>query len=864
MKINERLLLIDNWRLVQAEKGIDIPAEVPGSVFEALIRNKVIDDPFYGEKEREVEWVYESDWMYECKFDLTDASLQFKTILLRFWGIDTVSEISLNDEIIGNTDNMFIWYEFNVKSKLKASNNVLRVKIKSPTKSAKEQVKKYKKRLITTQKGLGAPYLRKAQFSFGWDWGPVLPDIGVWKPVELIGFDDLRISTLRCDQTIEFKNQGDISKIEAESVLLRVKVQLESPLKDLSSLGYSIKTELIGPSDLNVSKEFSINNKEIQIEMEVPRPSLWWTNDLGEPVLYDLTISVIKEQAIDTTTINIGFRDLRIVRNADKWGETFYFVLNGVPLFAKGADWIPIDSFISRGKKMGLYRKNLEYAAEAHMNMLRAWGGGVYEDEEFYNICDELGILVWQDLPFACALYPIYQEFFENVKFELIQNIKRLQNHPSLAIWCGNNEIEQAWSSYILNAHLWRPKDTAAYEKGYLDLFKEIIPNSIKEYDPTRPYWPSSALDKWDGKKVRSTNPNNAESGDSHFWKVWHSGAPFKEYRKFDSRFMSEFGFESFPSMKTIALFCPPDQYRFDSPIMENHQKNSAGNDKIMRYMKRRFIVPESFEKQVILSQITQAEAIEYGVEHWRRNRNEFHCMGSLYWQINDCWPVASWSSLDYYLRWKALHYFAKRFYQALFPSVKEGTKSLELWLTNDCRTTKEGIFEWKILHAEGEAKIKGLKKVAIPPCSALMIEKIELASVNIEKSNLSQFIVFYSFQSDKVKDVVISRGFRLFDAPKRFPIKDPILSFQIGKGVREKSGNLNYSLTIKAKKIALYVFIDSEKVDFISSDNFFSMEPEETRIISIRIVNSSSYDESTIDKLLLDSITIKSLYNLL
>jgi beta-mannosidase len=515
---------------------------------------------------------------------------------------------------------------------------------------------------------------------------------------------------------------------------------------------------------------------------------------------------------------------------------------------------------------------NLKYAKEANMNFMRVWGGGIYEDDLFYDLCDELGILVWQDFPFACAAYPLQKDdFVENVKLEAIQNIKRLRHHPSLALWCGNNEIEVLWIRILTNLGLLDEDDprkrmgdeqVTEFLRSYNKMFEEILPGLIQEYDSSTPYWPSSPSNGIGEKRGRAIS-NSPDTGDSHFWTVWHGGAPFQEFRKFNSRFMSEFGFESFPSLKTIKTFCPPDQFDIFSKIMENHQKNRAGNKLILNYMDRRFSVPDNFESQIILSQITHGEAMEYGIEHWRRNRNEQHCMGSLYWQLNDCWPVASWASLDYYGRWKALHYFAKRVYEPFFPSVVEDEdgKSAEFWITNDYKESKKGILNWKILHSDGKCIAKETKSVEVPPCSSLMVKNLNMESLVNSGDDLKQKIAFFSLEDDEGKKY---HGFRLFGAPKDFRLGEPNLTYKFSKLNKNHNDIWDYEVEIHTEKTALYVYLESETLDFIYSDNFFSIPSNSKRKIKLRRCEDGSREQNLEIEDLLTHIKIGSLFNLI
>ncbi|NHJ21569.1 MAG: glycoside hydrolase family 2 protein [Candidatus Lokiarchaeota archaeon] len=851
----DKIVLSQNWTLIHKEKGLRLSTEVPGSVYESLIENNIIEDPFFGLNEHKMGWIYESDWEYHLLFDLDKAFLEHKNISLRFNGIDTFSEIWLNEEFLGSTDNMFVYYEFEVSSKLNQKENVLKIVIKSPTKVAEEEIKKHKVKLNTGSDYLpGVPYLRKAQYSFGWDWGPKLPDIAIWKPIELIGHDGMRINSVLIDQIFkynmeptEIENPQDITNIGVMAVDLSIKIQL-SGVDDVSK--YQIQIELTAPDDTVLSQRHDFDSL---INFHIEYPYLWWTHDLGTPNLYDLKVSLLNEGIVEEFKQKIGMRDLRLIQNEDQWGKSFYFILNGVPLFAKGANWIPIDSFIPRGKKKGLYQSNLKNAKEANMNMIRVWGGGIYETDLFYDLCDFLGLLVWQDFPYACAIYPYHEEFFKNIQLESKQNVIRLRNHPSLALWCGNNEIEWLWLWELKISEIEEESVIKKYMDGYIKLFEEIIPRLLEIYDPNHFYWPSSPSNGFPGQDLGSTDSNSADKGDSHFWEVWHSNKPFKAYKKFHSRFMSEFGFESFPSMKTIEEFCPSEQYIIFSPIMENHQKNSAGNKKILDYMKKRFSIPEAFENQVILSQLTQAEAIEYGVEHWRRNRNQHHCMGSLYWQLNDCWPVASWSSLDYSNRWKALHYFAKRFYQPLFASVNESKKDAELWVTNDYKIQRNVRLEWKILDYRSSLLKSGEKQLIINPCTSLLVDKIDYEDI-VKRSE--QIILINLFDTEHGD--LIYQNFRLLDAPKRFPLKNPSLTWEC-----HKSADFEYEIEISSKELALYVFIDSDKFDLIASDNFFVLEPNNSKTIVLKELNFvySSEPYPLVNK---TDFIVKSLYDLI
>jgi beta-mannosidase len=841
---------------------LKVPAEVPGTVFETLLKENIIKDPFYGNNEHEINKIAYEDWIYETHFEINDEIFSYNHIILNFKGLDTIANVNLNGIYLGRVNNMFRSYRFKIKDILNKNDNLLEVEFKSPIQKAAKLVDEYKVKLKTTHSIPGLPYIRKAQYSFGWDWGPELPDIGIWKDVELIAYDGLEVESYYIDMDFTYNKElnnlsspKDYESLTIEKVDLKIIVKLSEMLKTDEINEFELKCTITGPDDISYIGFCDLTKSEFLFTFTIEYPYIWWTHDLGKPNLYEIDISLYyNNEKIDFIKEKFGIRDIQLVREPDQWGETFYFRLNGIPIFAKGANWVPIDSFLPRGKKLGIYEKNINNCLAANMNMIRVWGGGIYEDDLFYTLCDKLGLILWQDFPFACAIYPIHEEFVENVRKEAIENIKRLRNHPSLALWCGNNEIEQLWKWLLDNAELRDPILIQKYEKGYLNLFKELIPDLIKNYDPRHPYWPSSALDKYDGSKVLSIDPNNSESGDSHFWKVWHGGAPFKSYRKFPSRFMSEFGFESFPSIKTIKRFCPENELYLDSPVMTNHQKNEGGNQKILRYMKKRFTIPQEFEKQVILSQITQAEAIQYGVEFWRQNRNEFHCMGTIYWQLNDCWPVASWSSFDYYGRWKALHYLAKRFYAPLLPSVKEFQNKVEFWIINDYSFPRSVTFYWKLLNNDGKVLNNELYKVEVPPCTAQLLETVRLSEYKTDLE-LKQNVIFYGIEGDH-----LLKGFRFFNAPKKFEVKEPKISWNLEE--IKKEANTKCRIKIRCENMAFYVYIDSEVYDFIASDNYFSMEPNEERTIVLNNIRLISNLPEKSD--LKNSFKVSSLYDLM
>lgn len=821
-----RMSLDGEWALACEDAAVSASVTVPGSAWEALIEQGIIEDPFHGTNEHDVGWVHASSWRFLKRFTLSKEFIARPCVSLVCHGIDTVATVSVNGQVIGEVANMFVRHEFDARPVLVEGENTLTIEIASPTGAAARERRRHGVNLRVMHALPGIPFLRKAQYSFGWDWGPKLPDIAIWKPVELVATDGIRIASVHPSCTLH-RAPGH-GPVAFPSATLAVAVTLDARATAGDPGLIEARATLTTPGGKIVTGASPAAGGKAVVMLEVPDPDPWWPNGFGTPALHRLEVVLVAGgKEIDRVVQRVGLREVELVREPDEWGESFYFKVNGVPVFAKGANWIPSDSFIPRGRRLGLHRMLLQAAVDANMNMVRVWGGGIYEDDEFYDACDELGLLVWQDFPFACAIYPHWPSFLDGVEVEAIQNVIRLRHHASLALWCGNNEIEQLWlgiSNLVLFFKPWLKK---RFKQGYLELFEKRLPAIVARLDPGRPYWPSSPSNGGGDRPRGLLASNSPDTGDSHFWKVWHMSAPFSEYRKFDSRFMSEYGFESFPVMATIRSFCPPDQFRFDSPVMENHQKNAAGNKKIMAYMARRFSIPaEMFEQQVTLSQLTQGEAIEYGVEHWRVNRNSQHCMGSLYWQLNDCWPVASWSSIDYFGRWKALHYMARRFYAPVMACAREGPRDVEFHVVNDTRDTVDAVLSWRVREAGGSILVEGKEHVHVGPCAAHLARTVDVSGINATDAINRNVIFFQLHGSD---GTAIHRGFRLFGNPKDFPLPDPGIEHRV-----EPSGD-GWAVTITARAIAIYVHLEVDGMDALASDNFFSMEPGETRIVTVR-----------------------------
>ncbi|MCL2865789.1 MAG: glycoside hydrolase family 2 protein [Lachnospiraceae bacterium] len=767
-----------------------IPAHVPGSVYGTLLELGKIPDPFWRDNELEALRLMDCDFVYSRNFDLAVAELG--EVLLICEGLDTLCDITLNGVKVGYTDNMHRIWEFDISTVLRPKNNELRLTFYSPTKYiARQHAELFVDGTGDAMKGF--PQIRKAHCMFGWDWGPRLPDAGIWRDISLAYVANDRLD----DVSVLQDHQAD------DSVTLHFKIAQTG--------GESIAITLYGPD----GSKWNSNGEPIVITT----PQLWWPNGYGSQPLYTITISLLKAgQTVDVWERRIGLRTMTMACEKDEWGESFCHRINGIDIFAMGADYIPQDNILSRISDETI-RVLLEDCVAANYNSIRVWGGGYYPDHRFFDICDELGLVVWQDFMFSCAIYELTPEFEANIRAEVADNVKRLRHHASLGLWCGNNELEWAHQEkwYVAT-----PKQNA----DYIKMFEYIIPQELKKYDSQTFYWPASP-----SSGGGFDEPNDADRGDAHYWQVWHGGKPFSEYRKFFFRYASEFGFQSFPCLKTVESFTLPEDRNIFSRIMEMHQRNAGANGKIMGYLAGTFRYPTNFATLLYASQLLQAEAIKYGVEHWRRNRGR--CMGAIYWQINDIWPVASWASIDYFGRWKALHYYAKRFFAPIMLSCEEIgemterpscvaeyepiRKSARLAVANETRNAVNGKVQWALRNQFAEILKSGEQNVSVNALSSLWLEDMDF-------SDCDELSHYFSYELE-VEGVRVSGGTVLFCMPKHYNFVDPKLS------VTQKDNFLTITAAAYAKSVEIY----SNTEDFLLSDNFFDINGDSVTVEILR-----------------------------
>lgn len=643
--------IINNWEFQHNKNWLE--ASVPGNNFYDLLYHQIIPDPFYGNNEDSIKWVADRDWVYKSTFSVKKDLLSFQNHEIIFNGLDTYSEVFLNDSLILNADNMFRKWVVPINNLLKKQNTLI---IKFHNTSSRE----IKKEIDLGYKLPGGKkvHTRKAGFHYGWDWGPKIPVSGIWKPVEIISYNNAIIKDLYIEQKEVFDSVANF------------KINLE--LNVVKSGEY-----LLEVNNTKYIKQLIKGVQNIDLDFNILKPKLWWPNGYGKQPLYDINVTLIKnKKIISTKKKKIGIRTVKLITSADSTGKNFYFEINGEAIFMKGANYIPQDNLQNRvtTKK---YKTLLDQVIKSNMNMLRVWGGGIYENEVFYNLCDSLGVLVWQDFMFACAMYPDNKSFIENIRLEAIDNVKRLRNHTSIILWCGNNEIAEAWQNWGWQSSF-SEKEIKKIYRGYEMIFNKTLPEVVGELT-NLPYWESSP-------QLGRGDSNHNNEGDVHYWGVWHDAQPFSTFEEEIPRFMSEFGFQSFPQISTIKSFSEEKDWLLDSEIMLSHQKHPRGNSLIQEYMNREYNQPKDFKKFVYASQILQAEGMRIGLEAHRRSQP--YCMGTLYWQLNDCWPVASWSSIDYYGNWKALNYVVRDVFAPIGLSItKNENEKFSIWIMSDKRT---------------------------------------------------------------------------------------------------------------------------------------------------------------------------------
>ena len=809
----------EGWKVRSCQTGQCFETKVPGTVYGTWLEHGAMEDPYWRDCEDDALAMMEGEYEYETTLPFCEELMSCRAIRLKFEGIDTLADIYFNGNHLGVADNMHRVWEYPVKSLAAESGgvNTIRVRFHSPLSFIKEAYEKspYDGSPEAMQ---GFPLLRKSHCSFGWDWGPRLPDAGLFRPVSLVGVEQAEIRDVWIRQ---IHREGTVS--------LSCDIAVESVCDTVCTC----ELKVTGPKGDTSVSQLQRKNDGFFGGIVIDNPELWWPNGYGSQPLYRVE-AVLKAngEIQDIQSRMVGLRTMKVNTGADEYGSRFAHEVNGVEIFAMGADYIPEDCIRGRVNRERT-RTLLEHCRDCNFNVIRVWGGGYYPDDFFYDLCDELGLIVWQDFMFACAVYPLTPEFEANVTAEIRDNVRRIRHHACLGLWCGNNEMEM-----FLADNQWVRKPLQKTE--YLIMNERIIPELLRQYDPDTFYWPSSPSSGGD-----FDSPNDPDRGDVHYWEVWHGGLPFTDYRNYYFRYLSEFGFQSFPAVKTIEQFTAPEDRNIFSYVMEKHQKNAGANGKILQYMSQMYLYPESLELLVYVSQLLQAEAIRYGVEHFRRNRGR--CMGCVYWQLNDCWPVASWSSIDYYGRWKALHYFAKRFFAPVLLSCEEEgalsssmnvneenrriRKAARFCVTNETRERITGVIRWSLRDASSRIHQQGQYCVEAEPLSVCSFPQMEFTEADMRRWYLSYELW--------IGDRRVSHGSSLFVPPKHFEFEDPQLEvWQEGEMV-----------CIRSSAFAKGVELGNKDGDLLLSDNYFDMDAGVERV---RVMQGS-----------MEGLSVRSIYSL-
>ncbi len=797
--VPDTLNLSNNWTFRQAGERW-YPASVPGTVHTDLFASNLIPDPFAADNEKNLQWIEEKQWEYRCDFDCTPNIRNSENIYLIFKGLDTYTTVFLNNKRILETDNMFREYTVDIKPHLKAIGNQLLILFQPASARGKEEARK----LPFTLPGDEKVFTRKAQYHYGWDWGPRFVTAGIWRPVFIRAWNDAVLEPVQIRQLSVTDQKAKLMAIVSMNVSTEGKYKLTVTGGPTDSIGKT--AEVILP----------VGSSTHRLDFIIPNPKKWWCNGLGKPELYTLYISLYKEdRLVDRIRQRIGIRSLELVNEKDEKGESFYFKLNGTPVFMKGANVIPSDNFLPRVNR-ARYDSLITLAKESNMNMLRVWGGGVYEADDFYSLCDENGILVWQDFMFACAMYPGDAAFLNSVEAEVRDNVKRLRNHPCIALWCGNNEVDEGWHNWgWQKQYQYSPADSATIYGYYRELFHTRIPSVLQELDPERPYHPSSPRIGWGRKE-------SLLKGDSHYWGVWWGMEPFEVYEQKVGRFMSEYGFQAFPDLRTLAAVIPPEDLRLDSPVLKAHQKHPTGFETIKTYMERDFRVPRSFPHYAYTSQLVQAYGITKAIEAHRRAKP--WCMGTLFWQLNDCWPVVSWSSTDYHYRPKALHYALKKSYAPLLISVTTKDSTLSIYLISDKTQQSSGEMIIKLLDFRGKP---------------LYTQQIKDISIGNESLKVFEMPLRQLLNGHSPDEVMLGAWFAVDSAYQAEQY------FYFAKPAALKLSKARYHLEITEYQDNSYLIIQSETLvknmelrlktdDYSFSDNYFDVLPGTKKAIRL------------------------------
>lgn len=789
------------WQLSAGHRSLEsVDMQIPGTVLSGLLAAGKIKDPFYRTNEDATRALFWKDYVFTRTFDVDEELLAQQHIVLVCEGLDTLAEISINGTFLAKTDNVRRTWKFQAKKLLHPGKNEIQIVFRSVLRFIEDYPYEAHKKInyIPCGSMKGNQLLRKAHSMFGWDWGPQTIDAGIFRDIYLQGYSHARIEDIRIHQQ------------HAKNVSVQTSITLSESVP-----GQKLCVELSEDgADKPLQTKLCKTNADgvAAVDFVIENPKLWWPNDYGDQPLYIVRTTLLDEDGtnLESITRRIGLRTLTISQEKDEWGNEFAFCVNGVKIFTRGGNYIPDDCLYTR-----ITEKKLDYILEscrrAHFNCVRVWGGGYYPSDAFYDLCDEKGLIVWQDLMYACNVYDVTDAFAENCRQETYDNVRRLRHHASLGLWCGNNEIESAWDH-------WGDfqKETPYLRADYIRLFEEVLPKAVQEADGETFYWHSSP-----SSGGCFDNPDDANRGDTHYWDVWHGQKPFTDYRKYFFRFCSEFGFQSFPCAKTVNSFTLEDDRNIFSRVMESHQKNDAANGKMLYYLSENLRYPKDLTHLLYASQVLQGMAIKYGVDHWRRNRGR--CMGTLYWQINDDWPAPSWSSIDYFGRWKALHYMAQKFYAPHAVSMTLEDHRCHVYFSNESFETTEYSLTLSIRDLSGNVLETYETKGNSPAFSAIETAVVDICSWEDQKDDVFLEAVIHTKDQKVLKDVETLVPYKYLN------LKNPVISTEA------EETNDAFILHISSDCFAPFVALDFDDADVIFSDNFFHLTDKTVQDIIVK-----------------------------
>ena len=810
--------LHEGWKFRQARLTNWYPATVPGVVHTDLLQNKIIEDPFFRLNERGLQWIDKEDWVYETCFTLAADMMRKENMELVFEGLDTYADVYLNDECILKADNMFRRWSIPVRQYIREENNILKVYFHSPVKIdvPKWDALPYQYPASNDQSENGglfnkkiSIFARKAGYHYGWDWGPRLVTSGIWRPVYIRAWSDLRIN----DVFIEQKEVG------AGRAVIAGHVELDAD-KDMNGVLVTITDEVTGRVLGEWQADLKRGTNRVTVDFVLHKPKLWWSNGLGEPFLYRFRTDIIAGgELLDSKTERVGIRSLKVVHQPDKDGHTFYIELNGHPVFAKGANYIPLDNFLPRVTPEN-YKRTILDAAGVNMNMLRVWGGGIYENDVFYDLCDEYGIMIWQDFMFACSMYPAEGALLDNIHQEAVDNVKRLRNHACIALWCGNNECQDAWLGWGWKCEIERQNKEYADKiwAQYRQQYHVTLPGVVREYAPGTFYWPSSPF-AFEGEMSGTTD------GDRHYWSVWHGKAPISDYDSEKSRFFSEYGFQSFPEFDSVKRYAPyPEDWDIRSEVMMSHQRGGDhANGLIETYLLNEYKKPRDFRAFLYMNHVLQGDAIKTAIESHRRQMP--YNMGTLFWQHNDCWPVASWASRDYYGRWKAQHYYTRKVYDDILISPVVEGDDLKVYAVSDRLENTSGRLQLQVCQFDGTVVHHWDKSVGISGNDSRVCFSAPLAKL-LEGADRGTVYVRVDY-TDKSGRVYHNN----YCLDKQKNMNYPKVDLQTE--VRSIEGG--YEVTVSADKFARAVCLSVADNESVYSDNYFDVQPKSSVQVQVR-----------------------------